>query len=178
MKLTPHFLSLAVSTLLFTSGCATSVRGTSRPLDYPIYRIYLSTFDRVWDATVRVLDIYSITVANRESGLLQTEWSDQRFSNDLYDHPDKEQFLEEVKYRLKIKLSKAMVSETHQAAVRVQVVKEQLKYKNIYTDWERVATDLYEEQVLLYRIGQKLAIIEEQKRKSTSSPDDEENEEF
>ena len=177
MKLKSRIFLACVGTLLL-GACSTTRSNASRPLDYPIYRIYLSTFDRVWDATVRVLDIYSITVANREAGLLQTEWSDQRFSNDLYDHPDKEQFLEEVKYRLKLKLSKAIVSESKQPAVRVQIVKEQLKYKNIYTDWERVTTDLYEEQVLLYRIGKKLEIIEEQKRKSTPSGDENEAEEF
>ncbi len=168
-------LFIAASSLL--GGCST-VRNDARPLDYPIYRIYLSTFDRVWDATVRILDIYSITVANREAGLLQTEWSDQRYSTDLYEHPDKETYLEEIKYRLKIKLSKAVIAETNQPAVRVQVVKEQMRYKNIYTDWERIPTDLYEEQVLLYRIGRKLDIVEEQKRRTTTNPNEDDADEF
>ncbi len=163
----------SIGALLLMSSCASIRPNQTLPLDYPIYRIYLSTFDRVWDATVRILDIYSITVANREAGLLQTEWSDQRFSPDLYEHPDKENFLEEVKYRLKIKLSKAVVSETKQPAVRVQIVKEQMRYKNIYTDWERTPTDLFEEQVLIYRIGRKLDIVEEQRRKASGGTEEE-----
>jgi hypothetical protein len=147
-------------------------RNRGELLDLPVYQIYLSTYDRVWDATVRVLDLYSIAVANRDSGLLQTEWSEFRSNRELFEVPDLNPTLEEVKYRLKIKLSKAYITETGQPAVRVQVIKELLEYKNIYSDWQRVPTDQIEESVILYRIGKKLHIIEELRKKSTGSTPD------
>ncbi len=140
-----------------------------RPLDYPFWKIYPGTYDTVWNATVRVLDIYSITVASRDSGLLQTEWSDFRYNRELFENPDKAEHLEEVRYRLKIKLSKGIVSQTGQPAVRVQVTKELEEYKNFFTDWQRIPTDEFEENVILYRIGHRIKIADALRRKSTGS---------
>ena len=153
----------------FLGGCA-SAPVTKRPLDLPFDQIYRGTYDTVWNATVRVLDIYSITVASRESGLLQTEYSDFRYNRDLFDHPDKDDRLEEVRYRLKIKLSKGMVSQTGEPAVRVQVTKELEEYKNFFTDWTRIPTDTLEEKVILYRVNQRMRIAEALKKKTTGTP--------
>jgi len=149
-------------------SCSTS-KPYKRPLDLPFYRIYVGTFDTVWNATVRVLDIYSITIANRESGILQTEWSNYRHNRELYDYPDQDDRLEEVQYRLKIRLSKAFVTQTGEPAVRVQVTKELQEYKNIETDWVRMPTDMHEENVILYRIEKRLKIAETLKRKTVGS---------
>ncbi len=164
----PGRLGLA-GLLLATLGACSSTPNKNRPLDLPFDRIYLGTYDSVWNSTVRVLDIYSITVASRDSGLLQTEWSDFRYNRELYENPDQQDHLEEVRYRLKIKLSKGVVSQSGQPAVRVQVTKELEEYKNFFTDWQRKSTDEFEEQVILYRIGHRLKIAEALKRKSTGS---------
>ena len=161
-------LSIVGAVILSLGGCASS-KPSKRPDELPFYRLYVGSFDTVWNSTVRVLDIYSITIANREGGQLKTEWSDFRHNRELYDHPEQNDSLEEVKYRLKIKLSKAFVTQTGEPAVRVQVVKELTEYKNIQTDWVRVPTDHFEENVLLYRIGQRLRISEILKRKSTAT---------
>ncbi len=166
-RLTQRFFIISAFALLL-GGCASS-RPAKRPDELPFFRLYVGSFDTVWNATVRVLDIYSITIANREAGQLQTEWSDFRHNRELYDHPEQNDSLEEVKYRLKIKLSKAFVTQTGEPAVRVQVVKELTEYKNIQTDWIRVPTDYFEENVILYRIGQRLRIAEVLKRKSTAT---------
>jgi hypothetical protein len=134
-----------------------------RPLDFPYARIFVGSFNDVWSATVRILDLYSITVANREAGLLQTEWSENRFNSELFKYPANESYLEEVSYRLRIKLSKAFISQTGQPAVRVQVIKELKEYKNFFSDWVRVPTDGYEEKIILYRIGQRLGILNAQR---------------
>ncbi|MBP7845435.1 MAG: hypothetical protein KA116_11555 [Proteobacteria bacterium] len=155
-----------VCSLVLLASCVSSQQ-PPRPLDFPYARIYLGSFNDVWSATVRILDLYSITVANREAGLLQTEWVETRFNSELFKYPDNEPRLEEVSYRLKIKLSKAFISQTGQAAVRVQVLKELKEYKNFFSDWERVATDGYEEKIILYRIGQRLAILNAQREAKT-----------
>jgi len=154
--------------LVFFTGCVAS-KPPPRPLDYPVSFIYLGTFDDVWNATVRVLDKYAITVANREAGLLQTDWSSYRSNPELYEHPDDNLTLEEVRYRLKIKLSKAFVTESKEPAVRVQIVKELEIYRNFFLDWIRVPTDLNEERVIMYRIQQKLKVEKELKKLSQGS---------
>lgn len=154
--------------VLITTSCVSSAP-PKRPLDFPVSFIFLGTFDDVWNATVRVLDKYAITVANREAGQLQTDWSNYRFNPELYDHPDSNDPPEEVRYRLKIKLSKAYVTETKEPAVRVQIVKELEVYRNFFLDWNRVPTDLNEERVMLYRIQQKLRIEKELKKLSPTS---------
>jgi hypothetical protein len=55
--------------------------------------------------------------------------------------------------------------------VRVQVVKRLEKYGNLVTDWTRIPTDEVEEQVLLYRIGQKLRIQKAIQRSRGKSQD-------
>lgn len=159
---------LKTLTLIIFAGCVSSAP-PKRPLDYPVSFIFLGSFDDVWNSTVRVLDKYAITVANREAGQLQTDWSNYRFNPELYDHPDSNDPPEEIRYRLKMKLSKAYVTETKEPAVRVQIVKELEVYRNFYLDWVRVPTDLNEERVLLYRIQQKLRIERELKKMSQGS---------
>lgn len=161
----PSLVLAGAAALATLSGCS-SARQLARPLDYPFYQVYAGTYDTVWNATVRVLDIYSITVASRDSGLLQTEWLDLRYNRELFDAPDRDEALEEVRYRLKIKLSKGVVNQTGDPAVRVQVTKELEQYRNIFTDWQRMPTDEVEERVILYRIGQRLRIAETLKKKS------------
>jgi len=155
--------------LLLTLSACTSTEPIKRPLNLPFSRVYTGSFDTVWNATVRVLDNYSITVANRESGELQTDLSEFRHNRELFENPDESDRLEEVRYRLKVKLSKAFVTQTGEPAVRVQVLKELSQFKNIYTDWERMPTDMHEENVILYRVGQRLKIAEALKRKSAGS---------
>lgn len=166
----PRLIVVVFFQLLLFSGCVsqTSIKD-QRPLDYPFFKVFPATYDQVWDATVRVLDIYNIARANREAGLLQTEPADYRNNPDLFEDPDRNPKLEEVRYRLKIKLSKAYIQETQEPAVRVQVVKELSKYTNIFSDWERVPTDQLEEKVILYRIGKRLEITRALQKKTLGS---------
>jgi hypothetical protein len=149
-------LTLAL-TLLSLGGCA-SAKAPPRPLDYPYTRIFQANYEEVWNATVAVLDLYSIVEASRESGVLKTDWSDFRNNRSLYDQPDQDERLDQVRYRISIKLSKGMVSQSGRPAVRLQVVKELSRFGNLVTDWQRIPTDENEERVILYRVGQRLKI--------------------
>jgi len=161
--------SVLLLVTLHTLSACVSTQPPKRPLDLPFAKIYEGTFDTVWESTLSVLDIYSITNSNRESGLLITDWMDARNNKALYENPDTPEHLEQVRFRLRIKLSKGLVAQTGAPAVRVQVVKELEDYKNFYLDWQRIPTDQYEEKVILYRISQRLKIAETLKRKSTGS---------
>ena len=82
------FLSLfsSIAVIFSLTGCVSS-QPSKRPLDLPFAKIYEGSFDSVWEATLSVLDIYSITNSNRESGLLITDWTDARNNKALYDNP-------------------------------------------------------------------------------------------
>jgi hypothetical protein len=153
----------------FLSSCVSS-QPPPRPLDLPYTFIFEGRFEDLWRATVSVLESYTITVANRDAGLLQTDWESQRFNPDLYEHPEIPILMEEVRSRLKIKLSKAVMNDTGAPAVRVQISKEFEVFKNFFSDWERRPTDGFEEQVLLYRINQNLKIINAKRRQSLGAP--------
>jgi hypothetical protein len=151
----------------YERACACCCRGADRlcvakppprPIDLPFSRIFVATYDEVWNATVAVLDNYSIISASRESGELKTEFTRAWFNSAVYEDPEKVDLLDEVRYKIEIRLSKGLVSQSGRSAVRVQVVKRLEKYGNLVTDWQRIPTDHVEEQVLLYRIGQKLRI--------------------
>ncbi len=150
------------------SACVSSAP-PPRPLDLPFTQVYQSTFDTVWSASAQVLDIYSITRIDRDAGLLETDWSEFRHNRALYDLPSQDDLLENVRYRVIIKLSKGIVAQTGEAAVRVQVLKEMSENKNFIKDWERIPSDSVEERILLYRIGQRIKIAEALKRKSSGS---------
>jgi hypothetical protein len=160
---------LGVVALMFSLGACVSSKPPPRPLDLPFSKVYQATFDTVWAATTQILDIYSVVRIDREAGLIETDWSEYRHNRSLYDRPNQPDYLENVKYRLKIRLSKGMVAQTGEPAVRVQVVKELAENKNFFLDWQRIPTDQYEEKVLLYRIGQRIKIAEALKRQSAGS---------
>jgi len=136
-----------------------------RSAQMPYVFIYEGVYNDVWRAVVNVLgDIYSITAANRDAGLIKTDEINYYFNDELYEHPRKDRVEDEVKYKLKLRLAKAFITETREPAVRVSVLKEFYKYKNYYTKWERVPTDGFEEQIILYRIKQKMRIARAKKR--------------
>ena len=149
-------------------GCVSSAP-PKRPLDLPFQKVIPSTYETVWAATTQVLDIYSVVRIDRDAGLIETDWSDFRFNRALYENPDAPDYLESVRYRLKLRLSKGIVAQTGSPAVRVQVTKELAEHKNFLTDWQRIPTDQVEEKVILYRIGQRVRVAESLKRKSQGS---------
>ena len=154
--------------LVFQMGCVSNM-APARPLDLPFTQVFEANFETVWSATTQVLDIYSIIRIDRDGGLIETDWSEFRNNRSLYEVPDSPQFLESVKYRLKLRLSKGMVAQSGEPAVRVQVLKEMSENRNFVMDWERIPTDQVEEKVILYRIGQRVKIINQIKRQSRGS---------
>lgn len=167
-------LKILLMCLLLSLGleACVSSKPPPRPLDLPFSRIYVATYDQVWNATVNVLETYTIIEASRESGVLKTDFATEWYSTALYSDPDKANRLDQVRNKLSVKLSKGLVSQTGKSAVRVQIVKRLEKYGNLVTDWQPFATDQAEEAVILYRIGQRLriakAIARERAKKSSN----------
>jgi hypothetical protein len=160
---------LSLFALGFGPWACVSSAPPPRPLDLPFSQVYPATFETVWAASAQVLDVYSITRIDRDAGLLETDWSEFRHNRALYDLPGQNDVLESVRYRIVVKLSKGIVAQTGDPAVRVQVLKELSENKNFVSDWERVPSDEIEEKVLLYRIGQRIRIAEALRRKSAGS---------
>jgi hypothetical protein len=147
-------------------GCVSSAP-PPRPLDLPFKKYFDRDFDTVWAASVEVLDYYQIVRIDRDAGIIETDWTEARFNRALYDPPpDYKELLEPVKYRLKVKVSKLRNKQTGLPSANVQIVKELMEGRTFIFDYERIPTDSIEEQVLLYRIGQRVEILMRLKRKS------------
>jgi len=148
-------------------GACVSSQPPPRPLDLPFKKYFDKDFDTVWAATVEVLDYYQIVRIDRDAGLVETDWTEARYNRALYDlPPDHKEFMESVKYRLKVKVSKFRNKNTGTPVANVQIVKELMEGRNFIFDYERVPTDTVEEQILLYRIGRRVEIMTRLKRKA------------
>lgn len=144
--------------LLIALEACVSAKPPPRPMDYPYSAIFLASYDDVWSAAVSVVESYTIVEASRESGVLKTDWANAFYNPALYKDPEKADRLEQVRFRVTMKLSKAVSSNTGETAVRVQVNKQLELYGNLVTGYQQVPTDGFEEQVILYRIQQRLRI--------------------
>jgi len=162
--MTQIFLT-SITLIGFLTACVSSAP-PKRPIDLPYNQVYLATYETVWIALNEVLDNYGVIRIERDSGIIDTDWAQVRHNSAVYDHPDKDEYYESVRSRIRIKLSKGLVSQSGLPAVRVQILKELQEYKNFLLDYERIPSDSSEERVLLYRIGQRIRVAETLKRKS------------
>lgn len=169
LRMTGYAGLFSIGMLLGPSALAQRRASLERPIDRPFSFIFEASFDDVWTAAVSILDIYSVIEASRDSGLLKTSVTPYTHNQGLYDHPDQSDRLDEVRYSLQVKLSKGVVAQSGESAVRVQVTKVMERYQNLMTEWERIPTDTFEERVILYRIRQKLRIIREIRRGKAKS---------
>ncbi len=168
-KLVNSFVTVLAALLMGSMmGCVSS-KPPARPLDFPYSRIYPAPYDAVWEATLAVLDLYVISGGDRESGVIETEPIQARYNSYLFEYPNEDGRMEEVKYVLKVRLSKGLIAQTAEPATRVQVTKQLSTFKNFFSDWQRAPTDQLEEEVILYRIGQRLRIWETLRRKKVGA---------
>ncbi len=149
-----------------TMGDRPSISDGTSPVKYPS-TVFNESQATMWLAAVRAMDIYSLTDANRDHGLLQTEWSVQKSNPDVFvfrklnDGNDGSQWSErgpasttggwgENRSRLKLKMSPEKSDSTK---TRVEVQKELLSYNRLNGKFEATSSDHSEELALLDNIS-------------------------
>jgi hypothetical protein len=170
-----RFWQIAAFSMFFSAilntGCMSAYRksmGTDTDLNFS--RIYLTDFNTAWQAVLDALKAIPADVTNRESGFIQTRWTDNTSLKNFTDSFGAADTYLKSQYRLKVHVSKeGNYNGSPTPAVKITVQKDQIIQRDVLDGWRPVETDSLEEKTLLYRIGRlilikmKLASLEDEK---------------
>ncbi len=158
-------LALGGMALLSLSGCVEGYQSTVGALPETTHRIYITDFNTAWQSVQDSLKSVRTDVSNRESGFVQTKWTDNTVEKNF---SDRGAFMK-AQYRILVSVAKSFYN--GRPSVKVTIQKEQLIQRDVLEGWRPETTDLIEEKTLLYRIGRliyirtKLAQQEEEKNR-------------
>lgn len=161
---------LVLACVVSLNGCAQAYKKSrGGETDRIVTQIYLSDFDTVWQSTLDALKHNRLDISNRESGFIQTRWTDNTTDKNFVDSFGSTDAYLKAQYRFRVSVTKGHSYERNRPAVKVTVQKEQLIERDVLEGWRPVETEPTEENTLLYRVGRlilirmKLAKIEDEK---------------
>lgn len=114
-------------------------------------RVYATDFNLAWQAVLDSLKSARLDVSNRESGLVQTRWTNNTAEKNFADGDGTTAPYMRAQYRIKVNLSRGFYKS--RAAVKVTVQREQVVQRDALEDFRPQESDSIEENTLLYRIG-------------------------
>lgn len=156
-------VSLAMASL--GGACASAYRASLGTVPETYHRIYITDFNTAWQSSLDALKSIRLDLSNRESGFIQTRWTDNTVEKSF---SDRQAFMKS-QYRLLINVAKSFYN--GRPSVKITLQKEQLIQRDVLEGWKPIETDSVEEKTLLYRIGRliyirtKIAQIEEEKNR-------------
>jgi hypothetical protein len=162
---TIFFLSL-VTLVSCQSAYLKSVGGDP---DQIISKIYQADFQLIWEASLDVLKTTPLDTVNREVGMIETAWIDNRDALNLLESAGNPAPYNRARYRLKINVSKGFYE--GKQSTRVVVKREQQVLRDVLEGYVPKETDGVAERTLLYRVGriaavrQKIQMLEEERLK-------------
>ena len=133
-------------------------------------RVYLTDYNTAWQSVLDALKHSQMDISNRESGFMQTKWSDNTADKNFADSIGNTDVYLKAQFRFQISVTKGFYN--GRPSVKVRVQREQLIQKDVLEGWAPLESDAIEENTLLYRIGRliliriKMARLEEEKAKS------------
>jgi hypothetical protein len=116
--------------------------------DGRLERVFLASFDEIWDATLEALKNQSFEITSKEAGFLQTKWVLNTKEKNEEDAIEASYPYVKAQYRIQIQLL-----EQKGQGVLVTLRRQQLVMRDMLEGWHAKESDLIEEQTLLYRIG-------------------------
>lgn len=114
-------------------------------------RVFATDYNVAWQAVLDALKSSRLDVSNRESGVIQTRWTNNTAEKNFADSDGTTPLYMKAQYRFKVSLSRGMYKS--QPAVKVTVQREQLVQRDALEDFRPVESDSIEENTLLYRIS-------------------------
>ncbi len=153
--------------ILCLASCATRPKAPSSPID-ALYGEYKASYDSVWNATSKALSKYKITFANKDAGIVQTDFMTGASRTEFYTSGG-EKFQKEIKWKLQLKLIPTMTPKGS-SLVKVRVAKETYISPGFLEDWKPTETDYLTEKALLYRIGRIVYLDAKVEKLTTSQP--------
>lgn len=163
---------------LFSSGCMKAyVKSVGGDKEQRFTKIFVAEKQIAWQATLDALKSFRLDISNRETGTIQTRWTDNTTQRNFVDSFGKSGSYLKAQFRYKVELGDGFYNGVK--AVRVIVQKEQVVQRDLLEGWQHMESDAIEENTLLYRIGRLIAIQtrlseEDQRRReaemNTSNP--------
>ncbi len=141
-----------VFVLIFLSACATPEHkfdGFS-----PLEKVFQDSYEKVWRASQIALQKYPLKINNIDKGILETDWVKGKevfepiVPSAIYNSG--------LQYRLSLKVIKGQLGGDD--SVKVTVQKETQKHRDFFAETESLASDSYEEKIILYRIQREVQI--------------------
>lgn len=130
-------------------------------------KIYLTDFNTAWQSILDALKSFRQDVTNRESGFIQTKWTDNTEDRNFVDSTGTASAYLKAQFRFKVSAAKGFYN--GEPSVKISIQKDQIVKQDVLDGWKRNATDGIEENTLLYRIGRiiyirmKMAQMEEER---------------
>lgn len=135
------------------SGCMKAYRqsiGNSN-LEQVFARVYLTDLNTSWQSVLEALKSLRLDVSNRESGFVQTKWTENTSEKNFVDSFGAAGAYLKAQYRFRVSVAKGFFN--GKPSIKVSVQKEQLVQRDVLEGWRPIETDGVEENTLLYRIG-------------------------
>ena len=160
-------LVMAGSSLVQTACVSAYKKSVGGDTEQVFNRIFLTDYNTAWQATLDSLKSNRLDISNRESGFIQTRWTDNTAQRNFTDSFGAAKAYLKAQYRLRLTLNKGFYNGL--PSVKVAVLKEQLVQFDVLEGWNAIITDSVDENTLLYRIGRiifirmKIAQLEEEK---------------
>jgi outer membrane lipopolysaccharide assembly protein LptE/RlpB len=151
-------LSKPLSLILFVlllGGCATQEKPEA---DREYSKSFRVPYESIWRATQQALLNYPMNINNMDTGQLQTLYITGKHRYRA-PHSDKNPLPSGYQYRLNVNIIRG------EEISRVVINKEVRLQKDFFSDPKELATDGYEEKMLLYRIKRELLIEKLLKRR-------------
>lgn len=170
-KLNRFFVSLiafGAAAGLF-QGCASAYKDSlGGDTDQLFTRVFVTDYNIAWQAVLEALKSARLDVSNRDSGFLQSRWTDNTAERNFVDSFGTAGAVVKAQYRLRLSVAKGVFG--GKQAIKISVQKEQLIQRDVLEGWRPLATEGVEENTLLYRIGRliliKMQLAEIEKRRT------------
>ena len=136
-------------------------------------RVFATDFNTAWQAVLDSLKSNRLDVSNRESGLIETRWTENTAEKNFTDGDGAMTLYMKAQYRIRVNVSKGIFQ--GRPAIKVSIQREQLVERDVLDDWKEIDSNAIEENTLLYRIGRiisirdRLARLEEKRLKKEMS---------
>ena len=146
---------ILIPVFIFLSACTTT------PLKQHYTAVFNHSYPLVWEAVLLTLKKYPIEMEHQDSGQIETKFI--RHYKSWKPPKGSMERLHSRQYKLKLFLEKGS-SAANTPAVKVHIMKEEFMDEDFIQQAIPIASNGLEEEVLLYRIGRELFLMNQKKK--------------
>lgn len=114
-------------------------------------KVFRTDMNVAWEAALESMKSMTLDISNRESGFIQTKWTDNTSDKNFSDSFAGARAYLKAQFRFKVNVATAYYN--GEPVVKVSVQREQLVQRDVLEGWKPIQSDQIEESTLLYRMG-------------------------